>query len=104
ARAALHMDMRLLVGRPALVREPVENRLGVAVAELRAGVAARGPLGEDVDGRVEPDGDRAFVEKRASAGVDEGAAAGRDHLDVALVDEARDEPPLAVAEVLLAVA
>ena len=44
-----------------------------------AGVAARGALGEHVDRRVEPDGDRALVEQFAGARIDEGAAAGRDH-------------------------
>ena len=68
-----------------------------------AGVAARRALGEDVDRRVEPDGDRALVEQLARARIDEGAAAGGDHPDLAL-DQPRDQPPLAVAEILLAVA
>ena len=36
-------------------------------------------------------------------GIDIGAAAGGDHADLA-VDEPRNQPPLAVAEILLAVA
>ena len=62
-----------------------------------------GALGEDIDRRVEPDGDRPLVEQLARARIDEGAAAGRDHPHLA-VDQPRDQPPLAVAEILLAVA
>ena len=101
AVAAFHVDVRFLVGRPALLGQALERRLGIAVAELRARVAARRSLGEDVDRRVEPDGDRALVEQLARARVDEGAAAGGDDPHLAL-DQARDQPPLAVAEILLA--
>jgi hypothetical protein len=90
ADAALHVDVRLLVGRPALVREPLEGRLGVAVPQLRAGVASASTFGEDIDGRVEPDGNRPAIEQLAGARVDERAAAGRNHAHVALVDEAGD--------------
>ena len=69
----------------------------------RPGVAPRRAVGEHVDRGVEPDGDRPLVEQLARARIDEHAAAGRDHPDLA-VDQARDQPPLAVAEILLAVA
>ena len=44
-----------------------------------------------------------LVEQLAGARVDEGAAAGRDHPHLAL-DQAGDQPPLAVAEIVLAIA
>ena len=62
-----------------------------------------GALGQHVDRRVEPDGDRALVEQLAGARIDEGAAAGGDDPDVAL-DQPGDQPPLAVAEIMLAIA
>ena len=104
AVAAFHVDMRFCVGRPPLLaRGARASALGSPLRSCGAGVAARRALGEDVDRRVEPDGDRALVEKLARARVDEGAAAGCDHSDLAL-DQPRDQPPLAVAEILLAIA
>ena len=91
------------IGLPLGLREALERALGVAVAEQRAGVAARRALGEHVDRRVEPDRDRPLVEQLAGARIDEHAAAGGDHPHLA-VDQPRDQPPLAVAIILLAVA
>ena len=65
AVAALHMDMRLRVGRPALLGEALEHGLGVAVAQLGARIAARRALGQDLDRRIEPDRDRALVKQLA---------------------------------------
>lgn len=98
-RAAFHMDVRLLIGGASFVQQSFEGRFRVAIPELRPGVAPRGPLGEDIDGRVEPNRDRPLVKELARAWVDKGAAACCDDADAALVDEARDEPPLAVAEI-----
>ena len=91
------------VERAALLGEPGQRFGAVAVAQQRAGVAAAGALGQHVDRRVEPDGDRALVEQLARARVDEGAAAGGDDPDLAL-DQPGDQAPLAVAEILLAIA
>ena len=93
--------MRFFVGRPALLRQPFERALGSSLRSCGAGVAARGALGEDVDRRVEPDGDRAVIEQLARSRVDIGAAAGRDDPDMAL-DQPRHQPPLAIAEIAFA--
>jgi hypothetical protein len=90
--------MRFLVSGAALLRQFFERALGVAVAQQRAGIAPRRSFGEDVDRRVEPDGDRALVQQLARARIHIGAAAGRDHPDGA-IDEARDKPPFAIAEI-----
>ena len=102
AIAAFHVDMRFLVGWPALFGQSLQRRLGIGVAKLRPGVAARRPLGEDLDGRVEPHGDRAFVEQLSGVRIDKGAAARGDDSHVAF-DQARNQAALAVAEVILAV-
>ena len=62
-----------------------------------------GALGEDVDRRVEPDGDRALVQQLAGARIDIGAAARGDDPDIAF-DQPRDQPPLAIAEIVFAIA
>ena len=101
AAAAAHADMGLGVGCAALLGEAFERALGIVVAEQRAGVAAARPLGEDIDRRVEPDGDRAAIQQFASSGIDERAPAGCDHAD-GTIDQARDQTTLAVAEIPLA--
>src|SRR5689334_23463745 len=103
AIAASDVDMRLGVGRTPLLGQLLENRLGVAVAQLGAGVAARRALSENVDRSVKPDRDRTLVEQLARGGIDIGASAGGDHSNIAF-DETSDQPPLAVAKVALAVA
>src|SRR5690606_27191374 len=71
-------------------------------AEQRTGVAARRTIAEDFDRSIEPDRDRALVEQRAGTWVDIRAAARGDDLNPP-VEQARDQPPFAVAEVLLAI-
>ena len=103
AAATLHVNMRLLVGLTPLVRKPLQRRFGVAVPQLRAGVAARRPLGEDIDRRIEPHRNRPGVQKLPRARIDIGAAAGGDDPHLAF-DEPCDQPPLAVAEIVFAIA
>ena len=71
AFAALHVDVRLGIGRAAVLREPLQGPLRIAIAEQRPGVAPRRAVGQHVDRRVEPDGDRPLVEQLARARVDE---------------------------------
>ena len=101
AIAALHVDVSLFVGRAPFVRETIQRGPGIVISELGAGIAPRGALRENVDRRVEPDGDCAFVEQLPSARIDIGAAAGGDHAQVAL-DQACDQSPLAVTKIILA--
>ena len=101
AVAALHVDVGLGVGRAPFFAKPLERALGIAVRSSGARVAPRRALGQHVDRRIEPDGDRPLVEQLAGARVDEGAAAGGDDPHLA-VDQPRDQPALAVAEILLA--
>lgn len=101
AVAAFHMDVRRRVGGAALFGEPLERPLRIAVAKQRASVSPRGSVGQHIDGGIEPDGDGAIVQQVAGAGIGEGPAAGRDYPDLP-VDQAGDQPPLAVAEILLA--
>jgi len=100
AIAASDVDMRFGVRRAPFLRESFEHRLGIIVAQLRAGITAGGPFGEDFDWRVKPHGDRALVEQLAGRRIDIGTAAGRDHSDVAF-DQPGDEPALAIAKVAL---
>ena len=97
------MDVRLGIRGPPFLRQPLEHHLGIAVAQLRPCVAARSALGEDVDRGVEPNGDGALIEQLARRGIDIGATAGSNDAHIAL-DQARDQPPLAVAEIEFAVA
>src|SRR6185503_19214297 len=66
AGAAFHMNVRFLVGLPPLGGELLEDGLAVTVAELRPGVPARSPFGEDIDGRVQPDRDGSLVQQLSS--------------------------------------
>jgi len=95
--------MCLFVGGAPLVREALESRLGITVPELGPGISARGPFGQYLDGGVEPDRDRPVIEKLARARIDVSAAACRNHSDGALVDEASNETPLAIAKIMLSV-
>lgn len=104
AGTALHVDMRLLVRWAPFVREAFESRPCITIPELRAGVAARGSFGKDIDRRVEPDGDRPVVEKLASARIDIGTAPGGNHPDVPFIDQPSDQAPLSVAEIMFTVA
>src|SRR5438045_8477989 len=97
------MDMGFLVGLPAFLGEPLQHRLVIAVAQLRARVAARGPLGEDLDRCVEPHSDGPFVEQLAGARVDVSAAPRGDHAHLPF-HEPSAQPALAVTDVLPAVA
>src|SRR5260221_3698323 len=95
------MDVRFGVRRAPFFGEPFEHRLGIAVAQLRAGVAARGTLRENRHRRVEPDSDRTLIEQLAGRRINISTAAGGDDTDIAL-DQPGDEPALAIAEVSLA--
>ncbi len=94
--AASDLDVRLGVGGSLLARQALEGSLGVVVAKQGPGIASRRAVGEHVNRSVEPDGDRVLLEQSAGAWIDEHAAAGCDHSHLA-VDQARDEPSLAVA-------
>jgi hypothetical protein len=87
---------------PPLIREPFEGLLGVAIPQLRSGVAARSPFGEDIHRRIEPYSDGLAVEQVSRARVDVSAAAGRDDSNFPFY-EARDKAPLAVAEIMFAI-
>lgn len=99
AIAAFHVNMRFLVGGSSLLRQSFEGRFGIAVAQLDASISARGALSEDIDGRIEPDGDCPLVEEPARARIDESPAAGGNDSNLVL-DQSRHQPSLAVAEIL----
>ena len=97
---AFYVNMGRRVRWCPLFGQAFERALRIAVAEQRPGVPARSPFGENVDGSIEPDRDRARIEKVAGSRIDEHPAAGGDDPDLA-VDQAGDEAPLAVAEIFL---
>ena len=104
AVAAADVDLRLGVDWRAARRTGGRGSPArLPCLQQRAIVAARGALGQHVDRGVEPDGNRALVEQFAGAWIDEGAAAGGDDPDVA-IDQPRDQPALAVAEIMFAIA
>jgi hypothetical protein len=96
--AAFHVDVGLGVKLAPLGREPFESFAPVDIAQERASLEASGPVGQQVDRRIQPDRDRPVVEHLAGARVDEDLAAGGDHPDL-VVDQPGDQPPLAVAKV-----
>src|SRR5215213_9461570 len=98
--SAFDVDVRLFVGMAAFLGQPLQRLLRIASPELHARVAARCPLRENIHGRIEPDCDRTFVEKLPGSRIDISAAARRDHPHLTF-DQPGDEPPLAVAEILL---
>ena len=103
AIAASHMNVSRRIERPFLVGEALQRPFRIAVAQQWPGVSPRGPVGENIDGRVEPDGDRTGVQQFARPRVDEDTATGRNHPDLA-VDQSSDQAPLAIAIILLAIA
>ena len=102
--AAPHVDMRFGVGRP-----PFLGRGARALpSDRRCGAAARVSRRDVRSARMSTGASSQMVIARSLSslrvrGSTIGAAAGRDHADVAL-DQPRDQPPLAVAEILLAIA
>jgi hypothetical protein len=100
--AAFDVDVGFRVGRPPFVRQAFERAAWIGIAQQRPGIAARGPLGEDVDRGIEPDRNRALIEDFAGSRVDISTAAGRDHPDFAF-DQAGNESSLAVTKIALAV-
>jgi len=100
AAAAFHMDVGLGVKRPAFFREPFERLPAVHIVQQGPVFEPSGPVGQEIDRCIQPDGDRAAVEKLSRTRVDEGLAAGRDDPDVA-VHKPCNDAPFAVAEVRL---
>ena len=97
------MNVRLFVRLSPLIGEAFQGALGIAVPELRAGIAPRRPLRENFDRSIQPDGDCASVEELASSSIDIGAAPCGDDPDIAF-DEFSDEPSLTISKIVLAVA
>ena len=98
---AWHTDRCQRVDRVADLGQLVERLARIAAAQQRAGVAPPDPVGEHRGIGIEPDRQRRFEDQRARLVVDEGAAAGRDHLGRA-VDQPGDHAALPVAEMRLA--
>lgn len=99
---AFHVDVSLGTCLPFDLGEPLQCRLAIAILEEGAGIPPRGPLGEDVDRRIEPHGDGSLLEQGARPRIDEHTPAGRDHPHLS-VDQPRHEPALAVAIILFPV-
>ena len=93
--------MRLGVERVAHGRERFEQGRRLAVLEQGPGVSAGDSLRQSRDIGVEPDCDAFLEDQRPRARVDEGAAAGRNHLGRA-ADQPGDHAPFAVSEARLA--
>ena len=92
------MDGGERVDRIAHRREFAQHLERVLAAQQWAGVAPPHPLGQHLGRGVEPDGGRLFQDQRARLVIDEGAAAGGDHLGPA-IDQPRDHAPLPVAKI-----
>ena len=103
AGPASNVKVRLGIEWPPLVGQPAKRFSAIRGPEERTRVAAACPVGQHLDRRIEPDGDRAFVEDSAGAGIDERPAAGRDDSNLSF-DQASDQAPLAVAKIGFAVA
>jgi hypothetical protein len=97
----LHVDVGLRIDRIALREELVDRRLGVGGLEERAVRAALDALQDEVAFGLQPDRHPGVADRRPRLGIDEGAAAGRQHLRAA-IEEALDHAALAIAEVRFA--
>ena len=100
------MNRRLRIELLAFDLEPGQGFARVPLTQQRAAVAAACPLDQHVDVRIDPHRDRPFKDQRAGAGIAKRAAAGGDNpaLAALLADQPGDHPPLAIAEIRLAMA
>ena len=89
--------MRLGIDRVPHRGELAKEGKGVLAGEQRPVAPPRHPFGQGLDVGLEPDRDAALEDQRPGLGVHERAAAGRDHLRLA-VDQPAKHAPLAVAE------
>lgn len=96
--AALHVDMRLLVSRPPLLRETFQRALGILCPQQRARVAPGCAACQYVHWSIEPHGNRSLVEQLPNSRVDEDSPSGGDHAHPP-IDQAGDQTALAVTEV-----
>src|SRR5262245_60830513 len=97
------MNLGLRVAIPPLIGQAAEDFRSIALLEQRPVVAAGGPLGQHVDRRVEPDGNRAIIEQLSRARVHECPAPCRNYAYFAF-DQAGDEAPLAIPKIMFAIA
>ena len=98
---AFHVNVRFGIGRPPLIGQLLKHNPWIAVAQLCAGVPACGSLGQNLDWRVEPDSDRALVEKLTGPWIDKRTAARRNNPDLAF-DQSGDQSSFTVTEVAFA--
>lgn len=96
--AAGHVDIGLGVEGAPLLHQPFQRGSRVGSPKQRPRIASGGPRQEHIDGRIEPDGDRAFLQQCVRALIRESAATGRNDLH-ALIEQAGDDPPLPISEV-----
>ena len=102
AVAAFYVDVRLGIHVPTFRLELLKRRLAIVdLVQQRPCVQSGCPSGQQIHRRIEPDGDRPLVQQLPSARIDEDLASGRNHPDL-VVDQPRDQSPLAVAEIRLA--
>ena len=95
------MDIRLRIGGLARGQEPGEDFRRVAVAQQRAGIAARHPVGKGCNIGLQPDRDGAVEHQGPGFRIDKSAAAKRQHHG-RLVEQAGNDLAFAVAECRLA--
>ena len=98
AAPAADSDVSFGVRIAPFICQSLKRRFRVVRAKQRPRVAPGGAFAEDIDRRVEPDGDRAAIQQFASSGIDERATAGRDHAD-GTIDQPRDQTTLAIPKI-----
>ena len=101
--AAQDMDLRLGIEITPLISQSRQYFGGIALFEQRPVVPAGRAFGQHVDRRVEPDGDRAFVQDLPGARVVERAASGGDYPDLS-VYQAGHKAPFSIAEIMFPIA
>ncbi len=94
-------DVGLRVDGVALVHQPLKHPPRVLARQQGPGVLSPDPANQDVQVRLQPDGDGVLLHQGAGLGVHEGAAACGQHVR-RLLQQAADHPPLARAELRLA--
>ena len=99
--ARQHHDVGAPIDRLALAEQAVDGAFGIGGLQQRPVGAPPHPAHDHLGIGLEPDRDRLVADTVARLLAHEGAAAGRDHRRAA-VEQPRDHPRLAVAEMRLA--
>ena len=104
-RAVVGLDgnIGLPIDRITLFHQGAEDFARIAVSQQRSGVAPRAALDQEVELGAEPDGDRLVGEQLAGERIDEGAAAGGQHLR-SPIEQPGDDAALTLAKRVLAMA